>query len=85
MGIFYYFMHKIYGRLPVSRSTITLPNDLLEELMRSVEAKSKTEAVIMAIRDEIRLKKIEKIRSMAGKMEFVRTAEEIRHGDERLG
>ncbi|MBE0585764.1 MAG: DUF2191 domain-containing protein [Desulfofustis sp.] len=69
----------------MSRSTITLPSDLLDELMRSVEAKSKTEAVIMAIKDEIRLKKLEKIRAMAGKMEFVRTAEEIRHGDERLG
>jgi metal-responsive CopG/Arc/MetJ family transcriptional regulator len=69
----------------MSRSTITLPNDLLEELMRSVNAKSKTEAVLMAIKDEIRLKKLEKIRSMAGIMEFTQTAEEIRHGDERLG
>ncbi len=69
----------------MSRSTITLPNDLLEELMRTVKAKSKTEAVIMAVKDEIRLKKLEKIRSMAGKMEFIQTAEEIRHGDERLG
>ncbi|MCX8026262.1 MAG: hypothetical protein N3A62_00200 [Thermodesulfovibrionales bacterium] len=69
----------------MSRATITLPNDLLEELMQVSDAKSKTEAVIKAIKDEIRLKKIELIKSMAGKMDFTINADEIRHGDERLG
>lgn len=69
----------------MSRITITLPNTLLDELMAEVEAKSKTEAVIKAIKDEIRLKKKEKIKAMAGKMEFTKTAEELRHGDRRLG
>lgn len=69
----------------MSRATITLPNELLDELMRTVEARSKTEAVILAIKDEIRLKKIEKIKALAGSMEFVGTAEELRHGDKRLG
>jgi metal-responsive CopG/Arc/MetJ family transcriptional regulator len=69
----------------MSRATITLPNDLLAELMSMVSARSKTEAVIMAIKEEIRLKKLEKIRNMAGKMEFTATAEELRHADERLG
>ena len=69
----------------MSRATITLPNDLLAELMSMVNARSKTEAVIMAIKEEIRLKKLEKIRAMAGKMEFTTTADELRHADERLG
>jgi metal-responsive CopG/Arc/MetJ family transcriptional regulator len=69
----------------MSRATITLPNDLLEELLGAVEAKSKTDAVVKAIRDKIKLSKIEKIKQMAGRMEFVQTAEEIRHGDKRLG
>jgi metal-responsive CopG/Arc/MetJ family transcriptional regulator len=69
----------------MSRATITLPNDLLAELMSLVSARSKTEAVIMAIKEGIRLKKLEKIRTMAGKMEFTATAEELRHADERLG
>jgi len=68
----------------MSRSTITLPNDLLSELMSSVTAKSKTEAVLIAIKDEIKAKKLEKIKSMAGQMEFIKAAEEIRHGDRRL-
>ena len=69
----------------MSRATITLPNELLEELMQIVPAKSKTDAVIKAIKDEIRMKKIEKIQQMAGQMEFIKTAEEIRHDDKRLG
>ncbi len=68
----------------MSRTTITLPKSLLEELMSELEAKSKTEAVVKAIKDEIRLKKIEKIKAMAGKMGFVKSADKLRHEDERL-
>ncbi|MCR4320678.1 MAG: DUF2191 domain-containing protein [Candidatus Brocadiaceae bacterium] len=68
----------------MSRTTITLPKSLLEELMSELEAKSKTEAVVKAIKDEIRLKKTEKIKAWAGKMEFVKSADKLRHEDERL-
>lgn len=69
----------------MSRTTITLPVELVDELMVEVKAKSKTDAVIKAIKDEIRVRKIEKIKSMAGKMEFKKSAEELRHMDKRLG
>lgn len=69
----------------MSRTSITLPGDLVDELMAEVQAKSKTEAVIRAIRDEIRTRKKEKIKSMAGKMEFTKSARELRHKDKRLG
>jgi Arc/MetJ family transcription regulator len=69
----------------MSRATITLPNDLLAELMETVSAKSKTDAVIKAIKHEIRMRKIERMQKMAGDMEFIKTAEELRHGDKRLG
>ena len=69
----------------MARTTITLPQDLLTELMSLVQARSKTEAVITAIRDEIRLRKLEKIKALAGKMEFVVDADTLRHGDNRLG
>ena len=68
----------------MSRTTITLPKSLLEELMSELEAKTKTEAVVKAIKDEIRLKKMEKIKAMAGKMKFVKSADKLRHEDERL-
>ncbi len=67
------------------RTTITIPSDLINELMGEVEARSKTDAVIKAIKDEIRLKKKEKIKAMAGMMEFERSAHELRHGDRRIG
>lgn len=69
----------------MSRTTITLPRQLVDELMAEVKAKSKTEAVIKAITDEIKAKKKEKIKAMAGKMEFTATADELRHRDKRLG
>lgn len=68
----------------MTRTSITLPGDLVNELMAEVRAKSKTEAVIKAIRDEIRARKKEKIKSMAGKMEFTKSAHELRHKDRRL-
>jgi len=69
----------------MSRTTITLPSNLLEELMSEIKAKSKTDAVITAIRDEIRTKKQERIKAMAGSMEFKKSADRLRHGDKRLG
>jgi hypothetical protein len=69
----------------MSRATITLSNDLLDELMRVLPAKSKTEAVTIAISEEIRRKKLEKIKAMAGKMKFDAKAEVLRHRDDRLG
>lgn len=69
----------------MSRATVTLPQDLLTELMTLVGARSKTEAVITAVKDEIRLRKLARIKAMAGKMDFTATADELRHGDQRLG
>lgn len=69
----------------MARTTITLPSDLLDELMSEIKSKSKTDAVITAIRDEIRMKKQERIKAVAGSMEFTTSADQLRHGDKRLG
>jgi metal-responsive CopG/Arc/MetJ family transcriptional regulator len=69
----------------MARTSITLPQDLVTELMSLVQARSKTEAVITAVRDEIRLRKLERIKAMAGKLEFTVDADDLRHGDRRLG
>ena len=69
----------------MARTTITLPGALVDELMEEVKAKSKTEAVMTAIKDEIRARKRERIKAMAGKMEFTKNAHEVRHRDRRLG
>ena len=69
----------------MQRATITLPSDLLDELVGITHARSKTEAVMAAIKAEIRSRKLKTIKSMAGKLEFTQTASDLRHGDERLG
>jgi len=61
------------------RATVTIEKDVLDELQRETRSKSKTTAVKLAIREYLRRKKIEKIKSMKGKLEFDLTADEIRH------
>jgi Arc/MetJ family transcription regulator len=63
----------------VERATVTIEKDVLDELQRETRSKSKATAVKMAIREYLRRKKIEKIKSMKGKLEFDLTADEIRH------
>ncbi|MFA6033467.1 MAG: PIN domain-containing protein [Myxococcota bacterium] len=64
----------------MARATLTLPSELLDELVPLVNVKTKTEAVIVAIKDEIRRLKLKRIRESAGKLEFDLTADEMRDG-----
>jgi len=66
------------------RSTLTLPENKLAELVKLTGAKTKTQAVIIAIDDEIRARKLARIKKLAGSLEFD-DAEGLRHKDERLG
>jgi Arc/MetJ family transcription regulator len=63
----------------VMRATVTIEKDILDELVKETKARSKATAVKTAIREYLRRKKIEKIKSMKGKLEFDLTADEIRH------
>ena len=67
------------------RTTVTLPQKLVDDLLGVTRGKNKTQAVIFAIEEAIRKRKLEKIKKMAGTMEFDIEAEELRHGNERLG
>jgi metal-responsive CopG/Arc/MetJ family transcriptional regulator len=69
----------------MSRITITIPNELIDELLTVAKAKSRTQAVINAIKNEIVQKKKENIKKMAGKIDFDIDADELRHGDRRIG
>ena len=60
------------------RSTVTIEKDILEELLKETKAKSKASAVKEAIREYIKRGKIERIKSMKGKLEFDLTADEMR-------
>ena len=61
------------------RATVTIEKDTLDTLVKETRSKSKASAVRIAIDDYLRRKKIEKIRSMKGKLNFDMTADEIRH------
>ncbi|MBI5184584.1 MAG: DUF2191 domain-containing protein [Nitrospinae bacterium] len=61
------------------RATVTIEKEVLDTLQKETKTKSKTSAVKVAIDEYLRKKKIEKIKSMKGKLEFDMTADEIRH------
>ncbi|MGC9577045.1 MAG: type II toxin-antitoxin system VapB family antitoxin [Desulfobacterota bacterium U4-17] len=61
------------------KTTMNIPNDLLEEAVRLTRARTKTEAVIWALRDLVRRRKIERLISQTGKLEFSDDWEEARH------
>jgi Arc/MetJ family transcription regulator len=61
------------------RANVTIEKDILDELVKETKARSKASAVKIAIRAYLKRKKIEKIRSMKGKLDFDLTADEIRH------
>ena len=61
------------------RTTVTIEHNILEELLKETKAKSKASAVKEAIRDYIKRRKIEKIKSLKGKLEFDLAADKIRH------
>ncbi|MGA2317729.1 MAG: type II toxin-antitoxin system VapB family antitoxin [Thermodesulfobacteriota bacterium] len=61
------------------RATVTIDKDILDELVKETKAKSKATAVKKAIHEFLKRKKIEKIKSMKGKLEFDLTANGIRH------
>jgi hypothetical protein len=69
----------------MKRTSLTIPHDLIDDLVKVTGAKNKTQAVILAIKDEIKNRKKERIRQMAGHLEFIQKADDIRHGDHRLG
>ncbi len=61
------------------RSTVTIEKDILDELIKETGAKSKATAVRQAVHEYLRRKKIERIKSLKGELEFDLTAHEIRH------
>jgi len=61
------------------RATITMEKDLLEKLLKETKAKTKASAVKLAINEYLRRRKVDKIRSLKGKLEFDLDAEVLRH------
>ena len=52
------------------RTTLDLPSELIDEAVRLLGFKSKTDAVIVSLRELIRRKRIEELTAMAGHIEL---------------
>jgi Arc/MetJ family transcription regulator len=59
------------------RATLSIPDNLIEELMQSTRAKTKTQAICLAIEEYTRRKKIEKLLSLQGKLDIEDTWKEL--------
>jgi len=58
----------------MKRTTVTLPQELLNELLEVTPAKNKTQAVKLAIQDMIKRKKVDLLKKMAGRGRWQRAA-----------
>jgi Arc/MetJ family transcription regulator len=72
-------MHKILSWRCAMRATVTLDKGTLDDLVAETQTKNKAAAVRKAVAEYLRRKKIERIKSMKGKMEFDLTADQLRH------
>ena len=65
------------------RTTMDLPEDLLEEAKTISGTRSKTAAVILALKDYIDRKKIDQLRKLRGSIAVERDLTSLRHAGKR--
>jgi len=65
------------------RTTMDLPEDLLEEAKSISGTRSKTAAVILALKDYIDRKKIDSLRKLRGSIAIERDLTTLRHARKR--
>ena len=58
----------------MKRTTVTLPQELVNDLLRVSPAKNKTQAVLSAVQECIKRRKLETIKNMAGNGRWHRAA-----------
>ncbi len=61
------------------KTTLNIPEDLIKTAMSLSEYRTKTETVIVALREYIRLRKIEKVLEQEGMLQFEDTWKKARH------
>jgi len=61
------------------KTTLDIPDALLNEAMRLAHCKTKKESVIIALEDFIRKKRIEEAFEMEGKLKFKKEWKRLRH------
>ncbi|HAG51792.1 MAG TPA: hypothetical protein DCL42_10750 [Deltaproteobacteria bacterium] len=61
------------------KTTLDIPDELLNEAMRLAHSKTKKDSVIIALEDFVRKKRIEEAFEMEGKLKFKKDWERLRH------
>ncbi len=63
------------------RTTLDLPEELVEEARKALGLKSKTETVVFALRNVVRRDRLEDLKSLLGRIEFEFDPAELRGKD----
>lgn len=61
---------SICGSVFCMRTTLDLPEDLVEEARTSLGYSSKTDTVVFALREVVRRSRVEDLKRLMGKIEF---------------
>jgi Arc/MetJ family transcription regulator len=72
-------VQKISSKGEKMRATVTIEKDRLDLLIKETKTKTKASAVRIAIDEYLKKRQIQKIMAQKGKLEFDRSADEIRH------
>lgn len=67
------------------RTTLDIPEDLIQEARRVLGFKSKTDTVIVSLRELIRRKKIEELKNLMGKVDLQIDLDRTRRRPHRNG
>lgn len=59
------------------RATLNIPDELVNEAQKATGAKTKTEAIVIALKEVVRNKKIEELLALRGKVDIVDVSEEL--------
>jgi len=59
------------------RATLNIPDGLIEEVQKITGARTKTEAIVISLKEVIRKKRIENLLAMRGKVEIEDVSEEM--------
>lgn len=62
------------------RTTLNLPQELLERAARLADVKTKTETIVIALRDFVRRKQLERLMGAAGSLSLKPAWRKMRHG-----
>jgi len=63
-------MHKLWIRRPTMRTTLDLPEELIDEAMKATKINTKTKVIITALEDLIRKSKISGLKEFKGKVDL---------------